>query len=116
MRSTLTVCRTRIASVSRSVRTPHLLSLGSTLAPSQSALTLTLTLPTTAVTRTIHSTPNRCNSDPSPRPAVTTFSDDENELREMVAKFARETVKPKVNQMDEQGSDKQQTITHAQKR
>lgn len=47
---------------------------------------------------------------PAPtRPALTTFSDEENELRDMVSKFARETIQPRVAQMDEAGSETKTT-------
>jgi hypothetical protein len=31
------------------------------------------------------------------------FSDEENQLRDMVSKFAKEVIKPKVREMDEKG-------------
>jgi alkylation response protein AidB-like acyl-CoA dehydrogenase len=37
------------------------------------------------------------------RPALTVFSDEENQLRDAIAKFSKEVIKPKVKEMDEKG-------------
>jgi len=39
----------------------------------------------------------------APRPALTSFSEDEEQLRATVAQFAREVIGPRVSQMDEDG-------------
>jgi hypothetical protein len=39
------------------------------------------------------------------RPALSTFSAEEDELRSMVAAFAKQTIQPRVAKMDEDGSE-----------
>lgn len=40
------------------------------------------------------------------------FSDEENELRETIAKFAREVIKPKVREMDEKAEPDPEVLKH----
>ena len=57
--------------------------------------------------RHIHATPSRhsdaSSSSSAPRPALSTFSAEEDELRSMVSSFARSTIGPRVAKMDEEG-------------